>query len=345
MIGDRFDPYSSRFRILDIQRCNVSLLFKTLSSASQMASALLATSLPDLTLVSRGKVRDIYTTSSEDRLLFVATDRTSVYDVILKNGIPEKGKLLTSISLFWFRKLQHIVPSHLITVDIDEMPEEVKRYRNQLEGRTMLVKKAKVIPIEAIVRGYLTGSAWKEYKKSGTMHGIRLREGMLESERLDEPVVTPSTKAEKGAHDENISPEKAAQLVGEELYVRVARIALDLYKTAATHALSCGLILADTKFEFGLVPSSNGSEELILVDEVLTPDSSRYWPLAGYSPGKPQPSFDKQYVRDHLTAAGYQEGFESGPNGNGEGWGIGETVIVETQAKYRAAKEMLERSS
>jgi len=310
-----------------------------------MASALLTTNLPGLTLISRGKVRDIYTTSSEDRLLFVATDRISVYDVILKNGIPEKGKLLTSISLFWFQKLQHIVPNHLITVDVDEMPEEVKHYRDQLEGRTMLVKKAKVIPMEAIVRGYLTGSAWREYKTSGTMHGIRLREGMVESEKLDEPVVTPSTKAEQGAHDENISPEKAARLIGEELYTRIAGIALDLYKTAATHALSCGLILADTKFEFGLVPSPNGSEELILVDEVLTPDSSRYWPLAGYSPGKPQPSFDKQYVRDHLTAAGYQKGFESGPNGNGEGWAISETTIAETQAKYTAAKEMLERSS
>ena len=194
------------------------------------------------------------------------------------------------------------------------------------------------------------------------MHGIRLREGMVESEKLDEPVVTPSTKAEQGAHDENISPEKgpcvslaivriplmstsAAQLIGEELYTRVAGIALELYKTAAAHALSCDLILADTKFEFGLVPSPNGLEELILVDEVLTPDSSRYWPLAGYSPGKSQPSFDKQYVRDYLTAAGYQKGFETGPNGNGEGWGINETVIAETQAKYRAAKGMLERSS
>ncbi|KAF8560013.1 phosphoribosylaminoimidazole-succinocarboxamide synthase [Imleria badia] len=319
--------------------------FKTLSSVYQlMASALLTTNLPDLTLVSRGKVRDIYTTSSDDRLLFVATDRISVYDVILKNGIPDKGKLLTSISLFWFRKLQYIVPNHLITADIDEMPEEVKQYKDQLEGRTMFVKNAKVIPIEAIVRGYLTGSAWGEYKESGTMHGIRLREGMVESEKLDEPVVTPSTKAEQGAHDENISPDKAAQLIGEELYARITGIALDLYMTAAAHALSCGLILADTKFEFGLVPSSNGSEELILVDEVLTPDSSRYWPLAGYSPGKPQPSFDKQYVRDQLTAAGYQKGFETGPNGNGEGWGISETIIMETQAKYRAAKEMLERS-
>ncbi|KAI9567848.1 hypothetical protein HD554DRAFT_2172902 [Boletus coccyginus] len=334
-----------------------------------MASSLLTTDLPDLTLASRGKVRDIYTTSSEDHLLFVATDRISVYDVILKNvrdslplfppssasqlkdlsvpyqGVPDKGKLLTSISLFWFRKLQHIVPNHLITTDIDEMPEEVKKYRDQLEGRTMLVKKANVIPIEAIVRGYLTGSAWREYKTSGTMHGMRLREGMVESEKLDEPVVTPSTKAEQGAHDENISPEQAAQLIGEELYARIAGIALDLYKTAAAHALSHGLILADTKFEFGLIPSpSGGSEELILVDELLTPDSSRYWPLAGYSPGKPQPSFDKQYVRDYLTSVGYRKGFESGPNGNGEGWDMSETTIVETQAKYRAAKEMLECS-
>ncbi|KAI9570237.1 hypothetical protein HD554DRAFT_2204056 [Boletus coccyginus] len=287
-----------------------------------MASSLLTTNLPDLTLASRGKTT------------FVATDRISVYDVILRNDIPEKGKL-TSISLFWFRKLQHIVPNNLITADIDEMREEVKKYRDQLEGRIMLVKKAKVIPIEAIVRGYLTGSAWGEYKKSGTMHGTRLREGMVDSEKLDELVVTPSTKAEQGAHDENISPEKAAQLIGEELYAWVAGIALNLYKTAAAHALSCGLILANTKFGFGLVLSSNGSEELILVDELLTPDSSRY-PASR--------SFDKQYVRDHLTAAGYQKGFETGPNGNGEGWGISETIIVETQAKYRAAKEMLERS-
>jgi len=324
---------------------NVSSLFKFFSSAYQMVLALLTTDLPDLTLISRGKVRDIYATSSKESLLFVATDRISVYDIVLKNGIPEKGKLLTGISQFWFRKLQHIVPNHLITADIDEMPEEVKQYRDQLEGRTMLVKKAKVIPIEAIVRGYLTGSAWAEYNKSGTMHGVHLREGILESEKLDEPVVTPSTKAEQGAHDENISPEKAAQLIGEELYTRVAGIALELYKAAAAHALSCDLILADTKFEFGLVPLPDGSEELILVDEVLTPDSSRYWPLAGYSPGKSQPSFDKQYVRDYLVAAGYKKGFESGPNGNEEGWAVNETVVAETQTKYRAAKEMLERSS
>ncbi|KAF9225429.1 SAICAR synthetase [Gyrodon lividus] len=320
-----------------------------------MASALLTSNLPDLALVSRGKVRDIYATSSKDHLLFIATDRISVYDVILKNGIPDKGKLLTSISLFWFDKLKDIVPNHLVTANVDEMPEEVRQHRDQLEGRTMLVKKAKVIPIEAIVRGYLTGrsglissglsgSAWAEYKKSGTMHGIHLREGMVESEKLEEPLVTPSTKAEQGAHDENISPGKAAELIGAELYAQVAKVSLDLYKTAAEHALSCGLILADTKFEFGLVPSLDGSEELILVDEVLTPDSSRYWPLADYSPGKSQPSFDKQYVRDYLTAAGYKKGFESGPGGSDEGWSISETVIQETQTKYRAAEEMLKRS-
>ncbi|KIK94762.1 hypothetical protein PAXRUDRAFT_827681 [Paxillus rubicundulus Ve08.2h10] len=311
-----------------------------------MASALLTSNVPGLALVSRGKVRDIYATSSKDHLLFVATDRISVFDVILKNGIPDKGKLLTSISLFWFDKLKNIVQNHLVTVNIDEMPEEVKECRDQLEGRTMLVKKAKVIPLEAIVRGYLTGSAWAEYKKSGTMHGIRLREGMVESEKLEEPLVTPSTKAEQGAHDENISPETAAQVIGAELYAQVAKISLDLYKTAAEHALSCGLILADTKFEFGLIPSLDGSaEELILVDEVLTPDSSRYWPVAGYCPGKSQPSFDKQYVRDYLTSVGYKKGFESGPNGDGEGWGISDTVIQETQTKYRATEEMLKRSS
>ncbi|KIJ66309.1 hypothetical protein HYDPIDRAFT_86544 [Hydnomerulius pinastri MD-312] len=307
-----------------------------------MTSVLLTSDLPDLTLISRGKVRDVYATSSKDHLLFVATDRISVYDVILKNGIPDKGKLLTSISLFWFKELEDIVPNHLVTADIDKMSEEVKQYGDQLEGRTMLVKKAKVIPIEFIVRGYLTGSAWAEYRKSTTVHGIHLKEGMKESQKLDEPLVTPSTKAEQGAHDENISPEKAAQLIGTELYERAEKISLDLYKKAAGHAIDRGLILADTKFEFGLIPSASGdSEDLILVDEVLTPDSSRYWPSAGYSPGGPQQSFDKQYVRDHLTHVGYRKGYESGPNGNGEGWGISEEVIQNTQEKYRTAEQML----
>ncbi|KAI6153922.1 hypothetical protein BKA82DRAFT_4095368 [Pisolithus tinctorius] len=312
-----------------------------------MPSALLTTDLQDLTLISKGKVRDVYHTSSEDLLLFVATDRISVFDVILKDGIPDKGKILTRISLFWFEKLKGIVPNHLVTADIDEMPEEVRKYKDQLDGRSMLVKKAKVIPIEFIVRGYLTGSAWAEYKKTGTMHGMPLPEGMVESQRLPQPLVTPSTKAEQGAHDENISPDRAGQLIGSKLYTRVADIALKLYSTAAEYAYSRGLILADTKFEFGLIPSTTGTseDEVILVDEVLTPDSSRYWPLDQYVPGKPQPSFDKQYVRDWLVSVGYRKGLESGPEGNGEGWGIDEAVIQGTQRRYSEAEEMLKNES
>lgn len=305
-------------------------------------AALLQTDLPDLQLLSKGKVRDVYATSSPDHLLFVATDRISVYDVILNSGIPDKGKLLTSISLFWFEKLKHIIPNHLVTVNIDEMPDEVRQYREQLEGRTMLVRKAKVVPMEAIVRGYITGSAWAEYQKSQTVCGIPIPEKMEESQKFPTPIFTPSTKAEQGAHDENISPEKAAQLVGQDLFDRIQAASLQLYAAAAEYAESCGLILADTKFEFGLVPSAAvGEDELILVDEVLTPDSSRYWPRDQYEPGKGQPSFDKQYVRNALTAAGYRKGLESGPNGNGEGWGIDDTVIEGTRKRYKEAEQML----
>lgn len=305
-------------------------------------AALLQTDLPDLQLLSRGKVRDVYATSSPDHLLFVATDRISVYDIILNSGIPDKGKLLTSISLFWFEKLKHIIPNHLVTVNIDEMPNEVQQYREQLEGRTMLVRKAKIVPIEAIVRGYITGSAWAEYQKSQTVCGIPIPEKMVESQKFPTPIFTPSTKAEQGAHDENISPEKAAQLIGQDLFGRIQAASLQLYTAAAEYAESCGLILADTKFEFGLIPSTSvGQDELILVDEVLTPDSSRYWPRDQYEPGKGQPSFDKQYVRNALTAAGYRKGLESGPNGNGEGWGIDDTVIEGTRKRYKEAEQML----
>ncbi|KIM70199.1 hypothetical protein SCLCIDRAFT_1207494 [Scleroderma citrinum Foug A] len=309
-----------------------------------MASALVTTDLPDLTLISRGKVRDIYRTSAEDCLLFVATDRISVFDVILTKGIPDKGKALTRISLFWFEKLKHIVPNHLVTADIDQMPEEMRKYGNQLEGRSMLVKRAKVIPIEFIVRGYLTGSAWAEYKKHGTMFGIPLPENMLESQRLPEPLVTPSTKAEQGEHDENISPKEAERIIGAELYSRVAAIALKLYATAAEYAISRGLVLADTKFEFGLISPSNPSEEeVILVDEVLTPDSSRYWPLDKYEPGKSQPNFDKQYVRDWLVSQGYRRGLEKGPEGTDKGWDIDADVIEGTQRRYLDVENMLKR--
>ncbi|KAI6047953.1 hypothetical protein EDC04DRAFT_2620690, partial [Pisolithus marmoratus] len=250
-------------------------------------------------------------------------------------GIPDKGKILTRISLFWFEKLKDIVPNHLVTADIDEMPEEVREHRNQLDG-----------PLYAL-RGYLTGSAWVEYKKSGTMHGMPLPDGMVESQQLPQPLVTPSTKAEQGAHDENISPDRAGQLIGSELFSRIAAISLRLYSTAAEYAYSCGLILADTKFEFGLIPSTTGvsEDEIILVDEVLTPDSSRYWPLDQYAPGKPQPSFDKQYVRDWLVSVGYRKGLESGPGGNGEGWGVDETVIQGTRRRYLEAEEMLKNGS
>ncbi|KAJ3559686.1 hypothetical protein NP233_g11202 [Leucocoprinus birnbaumii] len=332
------------------------------------ATALLKTSLPDLKLLSQGKVRDIYATSDPASLLFVATDRISAYDVILNNGIPTKGQLLTSLSLFWFKKLAHIIPNHLITADVTEMPLEVQKYANQLEGRTMLVKKAEVVQIEAIVRGYITGSAWSEYKKTQTVHGIPMPAGLVESQKLPEPIFTPSTKAAQGAHDENISPEQgpstlslthrlslddfiyfclpaAARLLGQDLYDQIASTALQLYKSAAQYAETRGVILADTKFEFGLLspsPSNPEKRELILVDEVLTPDSSRYWPLEGYTPGKSQPSFDKQYVRDWLVASGFRKGLESGPEGKeGQGWTIDESVVQGTRARYQEAVDLL----
>ncbi|TFK51974.1 phosphoribosylaminoimidazole-succinocarboxamide synthase [Heliocybe sulcata] len=302
-------------------------------------TALIHSHLPGLTLLSKGKVRDIYTTSSPEHLLFVASDRISAYDVILRNGVPDKGKLLTQISLFWFDRLKDVIPNHFVTANVDEIPEEVRQYKDQLEGRAMLVKKAKVVPLEAIVRGYLTGSGWAEYKKSGTVHGVHLPAGLLESQQLPEPLFTPSTKAEQGAHDENISPETAAKLVGQELYDKISSVAVQLYKKAAEYAESRGLILADTKFEFGLVSSSESPETLILVDEVLTPDSSRYWPLEGYAPGRSQPSFDKQYLRDWLVQTGFKKGLEEGPNG--EGWSMTPEVVEGTRRRYVDVVKML----
>ncbi|KAJ7098735.1 hypothetical protein B0H15DRAFT_821990 [Mycena belliarum] len=307
-------------------------------------AALAHSNLPNLTLLSRGKVRDIYATSESDRLLFVASDRISAYDVILKNGIPNKGKLLTEVSLFWFNKLGHIIPNHFITADIDEMPSEVREYREQLEGRAMLVKKAQVVPLEAIVRGYLTGSAWSEYKENGTVHGIALPAGLIESQQLPAPLFTPSTKAEQGSHDENISPETAADLVGKDLYTKISDAALALYASAAGHAHSRGLILADTKFEFGLFPQSpdpGSPQDLLLIDELLTPDSSRYWPLQGYAAGKSQPSFDKQYLRDWLVGAGFRKGLEAGPEGTSDGWLIEDKVVHGTQHRYQEVVAML----
>ncbi|EJD48249.1 phosphoribosylaminoimidazole-succinocarboxamide synthase [Auricularia subglabra TFB-10046 SS5] len=309
-----------------------------------MAAVLVNSELPALKLISKGKVRDIYSTSNPQALLFVASDRISAYDVILKNGIPNKGRLLTQLSRFWFEKLRDVIPNHLITCNIDEMPEEVRQYRDQLDGRTMLVKKASVIPLEAIVRGYLTGSAWAEYKKTGTVHGIQLPPGLVESQELPEPLFTPSTKAEQGAHDENIHPSQAAKLIGEALYARVSTVALELYKRANSYARTRGLILADTKFEFGLLPGhGDGAEpELILIDEVLTPDSSRYWPAADYEPGRSQSSFDKQYLRDWLVSQGFKKGLEAGLDGNG--WTIDGAVVEGTSKRYQEAVDMLTRA-
>jgi len=299
-----------------------------------MGSALIDSNVPQLKLLSKGKVRDIYATSSSEHLLFVASDRISAYDVILKNGILDKGRVLTELSLFWFAKLKDIIPNHVVTSRIEEMPEEVHQHKEQLEGRSILVKKANVIPLEAIVRGYITGSAWAEYKKSRTMHGIPLPDGLLESQKLPAPIFTPSTKADQGAHDENISPEQAATLIGQELYDKISSVAVRLYTAAAEYAATRGLIVADTKFEFGLIDG-----ELILIDEALTPDSSRYWPLEGYVPGRSQPSFDKQYLRDWLMSQGFRKGLENGPDG--EGWTMSEEVVRETRKRYLSARDLL----
>ncbi|KZT07562.1 SAICAR synthetase [Laetiporus sulphureus 93-53] len=305
-------------------------------------SALITTDLSGLTLVSRGKVRDVYATSNPDQLLFVATDRISAFDVVLRNGVPDKGKVLTKISLFWFEKLKDIIPTHFITANVDEMPEEVRKYKVQLEGRAMLVKKAKVVPLEAIVRGYITGSGWMEYQMSDMVHGIPLPPGLVESEKLPKPLFTPSTKAEQGQHDENISPQRAATLIGQKLYDQISKAAIQLYQAAADYALTRGLILADTKFEFGLVPSPSGEDQLILVDELLTPDSSRYWPAEGYQAGGTQPSFDKQYLRDWLVSTGFRRGLESGPKGHeGEGWVMEQSVVEGTRKRYMEALTML----
>lgn len=246
----------------------------------------------DLPLTGRGKVRDIYDLG--DHLLFVATDRISAFDCVLGSGIPCKGEVLTQISLFWFEQLKNIARNHLLTADENQFPPELRPYGNQLHNRSMIVKKAEMVPIECVARGYLSGSGWREYKASGGVCGIPLPAGLEESAQLPEPIFTPATKSQSG-HDENISFSQVAARVGTELAELLRDLTLDLYKRASEHAMKRGLILADTKFEFGYV---NG--ELVLADEALTPDSSRYWPADTYAPGGPQQSFDKQFVRDYL---------------------------------------------
>jgi len=258
------------------------------------AATLLQTSLSDLTLLRRGKVRDVYSID-DDRLLIVATDRISAFDCVLPTPIERKGEVLTSLSQFWFDKLGHVVANHLLTSDIEQMPDAIKRHAETLARRSMLVRRAEVFPVECVVRGYLVGSGWKDYKRTGEVCGHKLPEGLLESAELPEPLFTPSTKAEQG-HDENISEAQVVDLIGAEATAQLRDTSISLYSEARAYARERGIIIADTKFEFGR--DKNG--ELVLIDEVLTPDSSRFWPADEYQPGRSQPSFDKQFVRDYL---------------------------------------------
>ena len=258
------------------------------------AATVLQTSLSDLTLARRGKVRDVYDVD-DDSLLIVATDRISAFDCILPTPIERKGEVLTALSEFWFEKLGHVVANHLIESNVDAMPPAIQRQAETLRGRSMLVRRAKVFPVECVVRGYLVGSGWKDYKRTGSVCGHKLPEGLVESAKLPEAIFTPSTKAEEG-HDENITEDQVRDLIGDEQTALLRDTTLRLYSEAHAYAAERGIIIADTKFEFGL--SKDG--QLLLVDEVLTPDSSRFWPADEYEPGRSQPSFDKQFVRDYL---------------------------------------------
>jgi len=253
----------------------------------------MTTDFPELTLAARGKVRDIYDLG--DALLIVTTDRISAFDVIMNEGIPGKGRVLTQISAWWFSQMAEVIPHHLISTDIKDFPAGCAKYASILEGRSMLVKKARPLPVECIVRGYLAGSGWKEYRETGAVCGIALPAGLVESSRLDDPIFTPSTKAELGDHDENITFERMAELCGAAVAEKARRATLEIYGKAREIADARGIIIADTKFEFGMI-----GNDLILIDECLTPDSSRFWPKDGYRPGTAQPSFDKQYLRDYL---------------------------------------------
>lgn len=286
----------------------------------------LQTAFPDLVLCARGKVRDIY--DFGDRLLLVATDRISAFDVILPTAIPGKGSVLTALSEFWFHMTADLVPNHLIATEVEAYPAVCRPYRETLEGRSMLVRKTKPLPIECIVRGYLTGSGWIEYQKTGAVCGIPLPAGLMESCRLDPPLFTPSTKAEQGAHDANITFDEAAALLGAELAGQVRDLSLALYNRARAYALERGIIIADTKFEFGLLDGN-----LLLIDEVLTPDSSRFWPCDSYAPGRSQPSFDKQFVRDYLKSIAWDM--------QGAAPELPCEIVVRTSEKYREALRRL----
>jgi len=260
---------------------------------------LLSTEFKDLKLYKRGKVRDVYDLG--DNLLIVSTDRISCFDVVLCCGIPSKGRVLTGLSCFWFDFIRDIVPTHFITADINKYPQDLKKYKKELTGRSMLVLKTKSLPVECVVRGYLSGSGWKEYKEKQSVCGIKLPAGLLESDKLPEVIFTPSTKADIG-HDLNVSQQYVEELIGRETADKLKKISIAIYKKASDYASSRGIIIADTKFEFGL-----HNNEVILIDEVLTPDSSRFWPKDQYAPGRPQASFDKQFVRDYLETLSWDK--------------------------------------
>ncbi|MFH7320668.1 phosphoribosylaminoimidazolesuccinocarboxamide synthase [Desulfurivibrio sp. D14AmB] len=285
------------------------------------------TSFAGLKLLHRGKVRDLY--QVEEHLLMVASDRISAYDVVMKEPIPGKGEILTRMSLFWFDYLKDILPNHLLSADPAAYPAACAPYREQLRGRSMLVKKARPLPVECIVRGYLSGSFWQAYRQNPTVCGFKLPAGMEESEKLPEPLFTPSTKAALGSHDENISLQQMEELLGRELTEQARRASLALYRRAAEYALKQGIIIADTKFELGL----DENDRLILIDEVLTPDSSRFWPADRYRPGAGQPSFDKQYLRDYLSSLDWPKSPPPPP--------LPAEIIAKTASRYREALERL----
>ncbi len=286
---------------------------------------ILETDLPGVTLFGRGKVRDVY--SVDERLVIVATDRISAFDYILPTGIPDKGKVLTQLSIFWFDFLRDLTPTHFLSANVDEYPAPLPQFRGQLAGRSMLVKRARMIEIECVARGYISGSGWKEYREQGTVCGIKLPAGLKESDKLPEPIFTPATKAQSG-HDENVSFERVVSLIGQDLARRLRDLTLAIYHRAARYAETKGIIIADTKFEFGFV-----GDDLVLGDEVLTPDSSRFWPADTYQPGGPQFSFDKQFVRDYLESIHWNKQPPAPP--------LPEEVAAKTSEKYRQAYRVL----
>ena len=287
---------------------------------------LFETDLAGMQPLVRGKVRDVY--EAGDFLVIVATDRLSAFDYVLPTPIPNKGRVLTELTIFWLGLLRDVVPNHFVSANVEDYPVAFRPYRDQLEGRSMLVRRANMIEVECVARGYISGSAWKDYRRDGGICGISLPGGMRESDRLPEPVFTPATKAQSGQHDENISFETASRQIGEPLVDRLRTLTLDVYSRAATYAETRGIIIADTKFEFGFI-----GDQLVLADEVLTPDSSRFWPRANYQPGGPQASYDKQYVRDYLESIRW--------NKQPPAPALPPDVVQHTSEKYREAYRVL----